>query len=207
MKRNVANQHINATLVDAAGDVVDSGTTSVFVTGDNGTRTAGGGTVTNKTNGDWDYGPTQAETNYSHIKFTFVNSGAITIGLNVYTNQSVDQSGDSYPEVDARLPATLIDGRMRSDLQAMRQSEEAAIRLSEGSAQLRNFEVQAGPTATSIPTNIFGAPYSTADHYAGRVVTINEETRKILSSAGSPVVLTVEDFNSVPAQNDKGLIS
>lgn len=86
MRKNVAGQSISKSLISkTTGDAVTSGTTSVYVTGDNGTQTAGGGTVAHKGNGEWSYAPTQAETNYTHIAYTFVNSSAVTETVNVYT--------------------------------------------------------------------------------------------------------------------------
>ncbi|MBK7338518.1 MAG: hypothetical protein IPJ00_21250 [Saprospirales bacterium] len=86
MRKNVAGQSISKSLISkTTGDAVTSGTTTVYVTGDNGTQTAGGGTVAHKGNGEWSYAPTQAETNYAHIAYTFVNSNAVTETVNVYT--------------------------------------------------------------------------------------------------------------------------
>lgn len=64
---------------------VTSGTTAVYVLGDGGSQSAGGGTVTHEGNGTWSYVPTQAETNYAHIAFTFKNALAVSSTVNVYT--------------------------------------------------------------------------------------------------------------------------
>ncbi len=79
MRRNVSGQIVTAHLINRTdGTDVTTGSVSVFVTGDGGTQTSGSGTVTHEGNGDWSYAPTQAETNFSQVVFTFVHSSAIT---------------------------------------------------------------------------------------------------------------------------------
>lgn len=86
MRKNVGSQVICAQLVSKTdGSDVTTGTTTVYVTGDGGAQGAGGGTVAHEGNGTWSYVPTQAETNYTHIAFTFVNTSAVTAVVNVYT--------------------------------------------------------------------------------------------------------------------------
>lgn len=84
MFKNVANQSVKAQLNSSAGAAVTSGTTNVFVTGNNGAQSAGGGTVTHRGNGCWDYQPTQAETNFDNVGFTFVNASAVTVTEDLY---------------------------------------------------------------------------------------------------------------------------
>ncbi len=79
------------------GAAVTGGTTTVSVTGDGGTYTTGSvgsGAATHKGGGYWEYGPAQAETNYDHVAFTFVNTSAITATVQVYPSfpQSVDNA-------------------------------------------------------------------------------------------------------------------
>lgn len=85
MRKNVASQTISAQLNSKTdGSAVTTGTTTVYVTGDAGTQASGGGTVTHEGQGCWSYVPTQAETNYSHVSFTFVNTSAISQTLQTY---------------------------------------------------------------------------------------------------------------------------
>ena len=88
MRRNVASQPVSAQLNALAnGAPVTTGTTTVYVTGDNGTQTVGSvgsGAATHKGQGQWSYVPAQAETNYAHVVFTFVNSLAIIPGIQYY---------------------------------------------------------------------------------------------------------------------------
>jgi hypothetical protein len=86
MRKNVASQVVCAQLTSKTdGSAVTAGTTTVYVTGDGGTQASGGGTVTHEGQGCWSYVPTQAETNYNHVAFTFVNTSAVSVTVNVYT--------------------------------------------------------------------------------------------------------------------------
>lgn len=99
MRKNVAGQYVDAHLsARTDGSPVTSGTTSVFITGDNGSQAAGAGTVTHKGNGLWCYSPTQGETNYNHVVFSFVNATAVNAGVQLYPrlpdlNQGIVDSG------------------------------------------------------------------------------------------------------------------
>lgn len=147
MKKNVASQVIAAQLNALTdGAPVTSGTTTVYVTGDAGTQGAGGGTVAHEGQGCWSYIPTQAETNYDHIAFTFQNSSAISQTVNVYT--TFPQTGDNFArlgapagasvsadvaavkaetatiqsdtnDIQTRLPAALVSGRIDASVGAM----------------------------------------------------------------------------------------
>ncbi len=89
MKQNVAGQVVGAQLVNATtGAAVTTGSTEVYITGDNGTQTASSVSpsgATHKGQGYWEYLPTQAETNYTHVSFTFVNSTAINVTIQIFT--------------------------------------------------------------------------------------------------------------------------
>jgi len=98
MKKNVSGQTIGAQLIALSdGSNVVSGTTNVFVTGDGGTQSAGSATVTHEGNGYWSYTPTQSETNFDHVAFTFVNSLAVSATIQTYTTfpQTADINIDS----------------------------------------------------------------------------------------------------------------
>lgn len=88
MRKNVAGQVIGAQMVSAANGAAFVGAVSVLVTGDGGTQAPGGGTVTHEGNGFHSYVPTQAETNFAHIAFTFTGTGAVPATIQVYTELS-----------------------------------------------------------------------------------------------------------------------
>lgn len=108
MKKNVASQVVGAQLVSTTnGSAITSGTTTCYVTGDGGSQAAGSvssGACTHKGNGYWEYAPAQAETNYDHVAFTFVNSSAVNATVQIYT--SFPQTGDNYGRLGAPAGAS-----------------------------------------------------------------------------------------------------
>lgn len=133
MRKNTASQVVTAQLNSATdGSAVTSGTTTVYVLGDGGTQASGGGTVTHEGQGCWSYVPTQAETNYDHVAYTFTNSSAISQTVQAWpilwdnSRPSVDTdswvgttltaaTAGGYPQVDVALvlatPAEASSGR------------------------------------------------------------------------------------------------
>jgi hypothetical protein len=92
MRKNVAGQIIGIQMLATDGSNF-TGTVTVYITGDNGTQaigTVGSGVCTHKGKGFHTYAPSQAETNYDHIAFTFEGTGAITATLQVYTRVDVN---------------------------------------------------------------------------------------------------------------------
>lgn len=119
-----------------------TGSVTVYVTGDGGTQaigTVGSGVCTHEGNGFHTYAPSQAETNYDHIAFTFIGSGAVSSTVQVYT--TFPQTGDNFArlgapagasisadiagvqsdtnDIQTRLPAALVSGRMDASVGAM----------------------------------------------------------------------------------------
>lgn len=114
MIKNRASQNVAASLVSKTdGSSITTGTTTVYVTGDGGTQGTGGGTVTHEGNGQWNYAPTAAETNYDHIAFTFVNTNAVTTTVNVYPRDLYLMGVKDYRETAQAYAAgtlTLVNG-------------------------------------------------------------------------------------------------
>lgn len=149
MKKNVASQSIGAQLVNATTGAAFTGAVTVYVTGDNGTQAAGSvgsGACTHEGNGYHSYAPSQAETNYDHIAFTFIGTGAVPATVQLYTD--TPQTGDAFArlgapagasvsadiaaiktqtaaietdtqDIQARLPAALVSGRIDASVGAM----------------------------------------------------------------------------------------
>jgi hypothetical protein len=102
MKRNTSGQVIGAQMVTAADGTPFTGTVDVLITGDDGSQTAGSvnsGEATHKGNGYHSYAPSQAETNFDHVAFTFVGTGAVPVTVQAYT--SFPQTGDALAAVGA----------------------------------------------------------------------------------------------------------
>ncbi|MBK9284999.1 MAG: hypothetical protein IPM51_11890 [Sphingobacteriaceae bacterium] len=169
MLKNVAGQNISAQLINKTdGSDVTTGTTTVYVTKDNGTQTSGGGTVTNKGNGEWNYAPTQAETNANYIKFTFVNTSAITAGIGVYTisfnpHDTVRLGLTSLPNAAADAAGGLaISDAGGLDLDTLLGRLDAAITTRMATyTQPTGFLAATFPTTIASPTNITGGTITT----------------------------------------------
>ena len=100
MKKNVASQTIFVQMVDKDTGVAFTGTVSGFYSGDGGTQSATSGTgPTHVGNGAYKYVPQQAETNYTHIAFTFTATSAVPATVQVYTG--FPQTGDAYPDAQS----------------------------------------------------------------------------------------------------------
>jgi hypothetical protein len=85
--RNTAGQAIDVEMITTAGAAF-TGTVTVYITGDSGTQTigsVGGGVCTHKGNGLHQYLPSQAETAYDLIAFTFTGAGAVPQTISVPT--------------------------------------------------------------------------------------------------------------------------
>ena len=108
MKKNVASQIIGAQLVNATTGAAFTGSVTVYVTGDGGTQAAGSvgsGACTHEGNGFHTYAPAQAETNYDHIGFTFIGTGAVPATIQVYP--TFPQTGDNFGRLGAPAGASV----------------------------------------------------------------------------------------------------
>lgn len=103
MKKNVASQSIGCQMISSSDGSNFTGAVTVYITGDNGTQTqgsVGSGLCTHEGNGYHSYSPSQSETNYDHIAFTFMGTGAISVTVQVFT--ITDTSG--ITELLTRIP-------------------------------------------------------------------------------------------------------
>lgn len=88
MTKNTAGQSIGAQMVSSTTGAAFAGTVTVYVTGDAGVQAIGSvssGLCTAEGNGYYTYLPSQAETNYDLIAFTFIGTGAIPATIQVQT--------------------------------------------------------------------------------------------------------------------------
>lgn len=88
MIKGQADQTIGAQMVSAIDGSAFAGTVTVYITGDAGTQAIGsvsGGVCTLEGNGYYTYRPTEGETNYDLIAFTFIGSGAVPATIQVPT--------------------------------------------------------------------------------------------------------------------------
>lgn len=145
MKKNVAGQVVGAQLVSKTdGSPVTAGTTTVYVTGDGGTQGAGSvgsGACTHEGNGFWTYAPAQAETNYDHVAFTFVNTSAVNATVQIYP---------SFPQTaDAPTAIANADALLNRDMATGTDSGSTTVRTVRQALRiLRNKVTGSGGTQT-----------------------------------------------------------
>lgn len=108
MKKNVASQVIGSAMVSATDGSAFTGSVTVYVTGNGGAQavgSVGSGACTHEGNGFHTYAPAQAETNYDHIGFTFIGTGAVPSTVQVFP--TFPQTGDSFARIGAPTGASI----------------------------------------------------------------------------------------------------
>ncbi len=87
LQRNVASQNMTFVLVNATtGAGLTGASVIIAVTKDNGTQAAGGGTVVEKGSGQYNYIPTQAETNAIDVGFLFTATNSVPVNIDFHTD-------------------------------------------------------------------------------------------------------------------------
>jgi hypothetical protein len=172
MRRNVSGQYVGVQMITAADGTAFTGTVTVYVTGDNGTQglgSVGSGVCTHEGNGYHSYAPAQAETNYTHVAFTYIGTGAIPATVQIYP-VAYDASGQftvgshasgaiaaasfASGAVDAAALATdavteIADGLLNRDMSTGTDSGSATVRTVRQALRiLRNKVTTAGGTLT-----------------------------------------------------------
>jgi hypothetical protein len=85
LHKNVASQHITFEMFSTAGVPDASATVTVKTSKDGGAQASGAGTVTNLGGGQYDYAPTQGETNGNNVSFLFSATGDVIQNLSIFT--------------------------------------------------------------------------------------------------------------------------
>src|SRR6516164_7427931 len=100
LQRNVASQNVTICLVNATTGAADATGTGLAgrVTIDNAAQGAVAGTFTNKGSGQYNYAPTQAETNGIDVGFLFTATGDIPLNVDFHTDL-VDAGGNLQTDV------------------------------------------------------------------------------------------------------------
>jgi hypothetical protein len=113
MIKNTAGQTVGAQMLIAGTGAAFNGSATVYVAGDNAAAalgTVGSGAASNKGNGYYTYQPSQAETNYNIVAFTFIGSGASPSTTLIPLST---QTGDSFA-----LIGTPANGTVSADIAA-----------------------------------------------------------------------------------------
>jgi hypothetical protein len=85
LHRNIASQHITFCMFSTAGVADAAATVTVKISKDGGVQGTGSGSVTNLGNGQYDYAPTQAETNGANVSFLFAATGDVPQNISIFT--------------------------------------------------------------------------------------------------------------------------
>lgn len=185
MKKNVAGQKIGAQIIDATGSAYTS-TVTVYVTGDAGTQalgSVGSGVCTHEGNGYHTYSPSQAETNYDIVAFTFVGGVPVTRELSTQMDANIVAINGNTGGVAAfdRATRCIVTGA-----------------------------VTGSPTTTSIPTTGLAPAAAVTDQFKGQVLQFDEDTatanlrgqKTEITGSSSGGTLTVTALTTAPTSGD-----
>jgi len=179
IQKNVAGQHIGFVLNSiAAGTPVTAGGAGTVVI-DGGAQASCAGTFTHKGTGQWDYAPTQAETNGTQISFAFTGTGAIQIGMTIYTI--------GYNPTLASLPGNVIqwagatalldaNNLPKVDMEAVNGDLNSAANVQNAMASVGVGTIGNGSSTTSIISSAFSPSGATANQFVGRTMIFNSDT-------------------------------
>lgn len=201
LRKNVASQNITAQINSATTGAGITTGVSVSVTIDNGTLTAGGGTATHKGGGQWNYAPTQAETNGTSIGFQFSGTGAVSANIQVFT--------DNYDTTQAVITAGTGTSQLSvtSGLASANTTQFAGQAITAGagvtipSSIASPTNITAGTITTT--TNLTNAP-TAGDFTATMKTSLNSSTPasvttvtgNVNGSVGSVVGLTASNLDT-----------
>jgi hypothetical protein len=109
LRKNVASQHIAFALVKASdGTALVGASPSGYISKDGAAQGALAGAFTGLGNGQYDYAPTQAETNCNEMGLLFIAATAVPVGMSIYTT-AADPSDTVRLGLTA-LPAAAANG-------------------------------------------------------------------------------------------------
>ena len=106
MKKNTSGQFVGAQIINATTGAAFTGAVTAYVTGNAGTQaigSVGAGACVHEGNGFHTYAPAQAETNFDHVAFTFIGTGAIPATVQVYPNTGVVTGGTAQAGAAASI--------------------------------------------------------------------------------------------------------
>lgn len=197
MHKNVASQKIGAQMVSATDGSAFTGTVTVYITGDAGTQaigTVGSGVCTHEGNGFHTYAPSQAETNYDHIAFTFIGSGAVPMTVQVYpdlaTADLITALEDGLQAAEVNI-GSVVDDNLNVDIYANVDYNSDTTRITFSSTGWPDLsggefdEILFGVTINGVVKQPFGNPAPSNEGEATQYVYVtldHDETRQLIAS-------------------------
>lgn len=200
LRKNVASQNFTFCLVSATtGAGVAGATVSVAVTKDGGAQGAGAGTVTSQGSGQYNYAPTQSETNATDVGFLFTATGVIPVNVDFHTDvvdgngllqvDVVDIAGSAVSTSSAQLgvnvvniagQAAALDGNnlLKVDVEDINGNATAAQNVSKANQAIGRGTCTTGGSSTSIPTSAFspGGSGNASGQFIGRTIIFDAAT-------------------------------
>lgn len=144
------------------------------------------------------------------------NVDAILVDTGTTLQAEIDGIQADTEDIQSRLPAALVSGRMSSDAVAISGSTTAADKLESHAAGVLNVVVGTGSTTTAIvlnaTTGINGAaPSATNDFYNGRVLvfltgSLAGQATDVTDYDGATVTATVTALTGAPSAGDTAVL-
>jgi len=206
LQKNVASQNMTFVMVSATTGGPDAAATvSVAVTKDNGTQGAGAGSVSNKGGGQYNYAPTQSETNATDVGFLFTATGDIPVNFDFHTDvvdanglpsvNTVDWNGTA---VSAPATAGIPDVNVKN-INNVSAASVTTISANQGTTQPVNFTGTGASALTkSDMVDIAGAASVGTAGYVGvdwgqvtNKTTTNALTNTTISASSTPTAAQV----------------
>lgn len=181
MKKNVAGQTIGAELINATTGAAFTSTVTVYVTGDAGTQaigSVGSGICTHEGNGFHTYAPAQAETNYNHVAFTFIGTGAIPATIQIFTSfpQTVDLStGITAGTITTATNVTTVNGLAANVITAASIAADA----------ITDAKVAADVTIASVTGAVGSVTGNVGGNVVGSVASVTGAVGSVTGAVGS----------------------
>lgn len=201
LQKNIANQNLPFALVNAtnggASTTTSTSSLTAFVTKD-GTQGSAGGTFTYLGTGEWNYVPTQAETNVTSLGFYVTSSGNIPFHATIWTDPGVLLSqGTGTNQIS--LSAGVVTVGTNNDktgytLTATAQSSMADILLDRD----MSVGVDSGSTSVRTPRQAFRALRNKIDTSSGTLTVYKEDdltaswTGSVTGSTSASPIVTVD---------------
>lgn len=167
LRKNVASQNLTFQINSATTGAGITASVSGNVVIDGGSQSAAAGTLTHKGGGQWNYAPTQAETNGTSIGFQFTATGAVSVNLQFFT----DNYDTTQPVVTS---GTGTDQLSLSAGKVVLQATQTGVTI---------------PTVTTVTNQLTAAAIATGiwqDATAGDFTTAGSIGKSLFTSGNAP---------------------
>lgn len=146
----------------------------------------------------------------NELQGDWVDGGRLDLILDARASQATaDAIETDTQDIQSRVPAALVSGRMDSNVSAINDDNEAALDLAASAATIVRATAQTGTLSTTqMTTNL---SESTDDHYNGRIIiwtsgVLADQATNITDYAGSTGLLTFTAVTEAPGNGDTFVI-